>query len=336
MGMMQRRRARVDFQPFFSRTVSALRFIIRLAPLGSLAQRGTRPHLSSRSCRAPSGEAVTTRMSLAGATFQLGWWPSTPRGSARNCSSRNWSWLVELNRPHMPLPYPTDRTAERPAGVSRAAAGPARRPTSRPREGEEESAPHRQDVLLEGLALEAGLDGQESPGQALLVADEGQPLVEPAGGVEAAGEVEAAAQDAAAGRLGGARVGHADMGVQGDPPAGRVVGVAGVVGLAVLAERGPGGLVAADDLLLLVQGGAVPELDEHADDADRLVAAPDRPGRLAVVGPDPDQLVHQALVGDVEVGGAVLEAEQVAVAGLAGHGPGVGAVVAVEHPVQDQ
>src|SRR5215212_2494480 len=321
MGMMQRRRARVDFQPFFSRTVSALRLIIRLAPLGSLAQRGTRPHLSSRSCRAPSGEAVTTRMSLAGATFQLAWWPSTPRGSARNCSSRNWSWLVELKRPHMPLHYPTDRTAE--PSVEQLLAQPGVVGAD-PREGEEEPAPHRQDVLLQGLALEAGLDGQEPAGQALLVADEGQALVEPAGGVEAAGEVEAAAQDAAAGRLGGARVGHADVGVQGDPPPGRVVGVAGVVGLAVLAERGPGGLVAADDLLLLVQGRAVPELDEHADDADRLVAAAHRPGGLAVVGPDPDQLVHQPPVGDVEVGRAVLEAEQVAVAGPSRHRPGVG------------
>src|SRR5215213_11444081 len=103
-------------------------------------------------------------------------------------------------------------------------------------------------------------------------------------------------------------------------PAGRVVAVAGVVGLAVLAERGAAGLVAADDLLLLVQGGPVPELDEHADDADRLVAAADRPGRLAVAGADPDQLVHQALVGDVEVGRAVLEPEQVAVVGPARHG----------------
>jgi len=106
--------------------------------------------------------------------------------------------------------------------------------------------------------------------------------------------------------------------------------------LAVLAERGAAGLVAADDLLLLVQGGAVPELDEHADDADGLVAAAHRPGGLAVVGPDPDQLVHQPPVGDVEVGRAVLEAEQVAVAGPSRHRPGVGPVVAVQHPVQDQ
>src|SRR4029453_4933068 len=186
MGMMQRRRARVLFQPFFSRTVSALRLIIRLAPLGSLAQRGTRPHLSSRSCRAPSGEAVTTRMSLAGATFQLGWWPSTPRGSARNCSSRNWSWLVELNRPHMAPPCPTDRTGRRPSGVRPAAPGPARRRWSGPLGGRRRTRPHRQDVLLKGLALGGGLDGQEPPGQALLVADEGQALVEPPGAVEAA------------------------------------------------------------------------------------------------------------------------------------------------------
>jgi hypothetical protein len=99
---------------------------------------------------------------------------------------------------------------------------------------------------------------------------------------------------------------------------------------------GPAGLVAADDLLLLVQGGAVPELDEHADDADRLVAAAHGPGGLAVGGADPDQLVHQRLVGDVEVGRAVLEAEQVAVVGPAGDRLGVGAVVAVQHPVEDQ
>ena len=110
---------------------------------------------------------------------------------------------------------------------------------------------------------------------------------------------------------------------RGDPLAGRVLAVAGVVVLAVQAERGPAGLVAADDLLLLVQGGAVPELDEHPDDADCLVAAAHRPGGLAVVGPDPDQLVHQPPVADVEVGRAVLEAEQVA-------------VVAVQHQVQHQ
>jgi hypothetical protein len=230
-------------------------------------------------------------------------------------------------------PYPTTGTATR---LSRAAAGRARRRRWGAGQDEEEAAAHREDVLLQGLALEAGLDGQEPPGQALLVADEGQALVEPPGGVEAAGEVEAAAQDAAAGGLGGARVGHADVGVQGDAAAGRVLGVAGVVALAVLAQRGPAGLVAADDLLLLVQGGAVPELDEHADDADGLVAAAHRPGGLAVVGPDPDQLVHQLPVGDVEVGRAVLEAEQVAVVGPAGHRPGVGPVVAVEHPAQDQ
>src|SRR4029453_11444468 len=157
---------------FFSRTVSALRFIIRLAPLGSLAQRGTSPQRRARSCRAPSSEAVTTRMSGAGATFQLGWWPSTPRGSARNCSRRNWSWLVELNRPHMPPPYPTDRTAKRPGrgSVEQLLAQPGVAGAD-PWEGEEEPAPHRQDVLLQGLALEPGLDGQEPSGQALLVAD---------------------------------------------------------------------------------------------------------------------------------------------------------------------
>src|SRR4029450_5168894 len=206
MGMMQRLRARVLFQPFFSRTVSALRLIIRLAPLESLAQRGTRPQRSSRSCRAPSSEAVTTRMSVAGPPFQLGVWPSTPSGSARNCSSRNWSWLVELKRPHMGPPYPTTWTARREA--PQASSCWPRQPSPRGRRRERRRGrPHREDVLLQGLALEAGLHGQEPPGQALLVADEGQALVEPPGGVEAAREVEAAAQDAAGGRAGGARGG---------------------------------------------------------------------------------------------------------------------------------
>jgi hypothetical protein len=57
-------------------------------------------------------------MSLVGATFQLGWWSSTPLGSARNRSSRNESWVEELNLPHIPIPYPQLGTVrQRSAGA---------------------------------------------------------------------------------------------------------------------------------------------------------------------------------------------------------------------------
>jgi hypothetical protein len=59
-------------------------------------------------------------MSLVGATFQLGWWSSTPLGSARNRSSRNESWVEELNLPHIPIPYPQLGTVrQRSAGAER-------------------------------------------------------------------------------------------------------------------------------------------------------------------------------------------------------------------------
>src|SRR6266508_4526925 len=68
----------------------------------SLAHLGTSPQRSLRSWRAPSALATITRMSLAGVTFQLGWWPSTPTGSAWNCSPSSDGWVEELKRPHMP------------------------------------------------------------------------------------------------------------------------------------------------------------------------------------------------------------------------------------------
>jgi hypothetical protein len=52
---------------------------------------------------------------------------------------------------------------------------------------EEEPATVGADVLLEGLAVEAPLDGQELALDAALERDEGQALVELAGPVEPAG-----------------------------------------------------------------------------------------------------------------------------------------------------
>src|SRR6266508_5483267 len=118
--MMQRRWARLFCHDFFSRTVSARRLIIRLPALGSLAQRGTSPQRNARRVRAPSLPATTTRMSLAGATFQLGWRPSTPTGSAWNRSASSDGWVAALKRPHMPGTVPA---AADKGGLPRSGAG---------------------------------------------------------------------------------------------------------------------------------------------------------------------------------------------------------------------
>jgi len=61
-------------------------------------------------------------------------------------------------------------------------------------QGEEEAAALGEDVLLQRLALETGLHGEEARLEAALVGHERQSLVELAGAVEAAGVGEAAAQ----------------------------------------------------------------------------------------------------------------------------------------------
>ena len=83
--------------------------------------------------------------------------------------------------------------------------------------------------------------------------------------------------------------------------------------------------------------GAIPELDEHPDDADGLIRAADRPRRLAVVGLHPDMLIHQGVVVDVEVGGSVLEAQQVSRSrGLRRLARTDASGVPVDHPAQGQ
>ena len=68
-----------------------------------------------------------------------------------------------------------------------------------------------------------------------------------------------------------AGVGQADVGVELDPLAVGVLGVVGIGELVGHAERRAADLLAADQRLLLGEAGAVPELDEHPDDADGLI-----------------------------------------------------------------
>src|SRR5262249_29827392 len=146
-------------------------------------------------------------------------------------------------------------------------------------------------------------------------------LVQVAGLVDPAVVVVAAAQDALLGGGGGAGVGEADVGVEGDAVALGVEGVAGGLGLVGATEWGAADGLAADRLLLLEHADAIPELDVLADRAHHHVAAAGRPGGLAGGRAHPDELVHERGVGDLGVGGAVAEGEQVA-------GVGLGAAVA--------
>ena len=80
----------------------------------------------------------------------------------------------------------------------------------------------------------------------------------------------------------GPRIGQADVGVERDHRAAAVVGVLGDVVRLVTAQGGAGVPPPSDHVLLLLQRDPVPELDEHPDDADHLVAPAPGPWRLAV------------------------------------------------------
>jgi hypothetical protein len=88
--------------------------------------------------------------------------------------------------------------------------------------------------------------------------------------------------------------------------------------------------------LLLDQCGAISALDEHADDADRLIGSAGRPGGLIGARLHPDDFVHQRLVAGVEIGGAVLESEKVADRLLAELLDRMGRQKAVDPPAQRQ
>ncbi len=98
------------------------------------------------------------------------------------------------------------------------------------------------------------------------------------------------------------------------------------VGLGELGAPGQRGAllpVAADQHLLLAHAGAVPRLDLHLDPAGHQVGASGQPGGLRVVLlADPDELLELLALLGLDVGGAVLEAEQVARGHLLGRGGG--------------
>ena len=101
--------------------------------------------------------------------------------------------------------------------------------------------------------------------------------------------------------------------VERDDRPGRVERVVGPGELAVAVERGAAVPAPADHVLLLLDADPVPELDEHPDQPDDLVAAVRGPGRLAGRARlDPDQPVHLRGQLGVRVGDAVHEAHQVA------------------------
>ena len=98
--------------------------------------------------------------------------------------------------------------------------------------------------------------------------------------------------------FGRARVGQADVGVERGDLALGIGGVVGDVGLVDAVERGAADLLAADQGLLLGERGAIPELDDHPDDAHHLVRPAGGPRRLPVVPADgPHVAVHQLGLG---------------------------------------
>jgi len=126
------------------------------------------------------------------------------------------------------------------------------------------------------------------------------------------------------------------------------VGVGGVVGdveLDLAVEWGAVRLAPSDQRLLVGEAGTVPELHEHADHPHDVVAAADRPARLAVAVGDPHVAIEHGVVGG-QVGGAVDEPHQVAHAGPARALRAAGGtdvmgrvgapVVAVDHPREDE
>ena len=176
------------------------------------------------------------------------------------------------------------------------------------------------NVLIQPvLPGELGLHRDELLARVALVRHEEQAGVQPAQAVRAVHEVVPAPQQPDAVVPG--RVGEADVGVHGD---GRLAVRAGrgevrFVELGQPAVWRADALGTADDLLLLGERGAVPVLDQHPDLAGHQVRAAGHPVR-SVAGGHPDLLVEQRVVLGLEVGCAVLEAEQVARGGLAARG----------------
>src|SRR6185437_15573687 len=84
------------------------------------------------------------------------------------------------------------------------------------------------------------------------------------------------------------------------------------IGLGPAVQGRAGVAEAPDHTLLLGERDAVPELDEHLDDAAHVVAAPERPVGLADAPGDLQQLAGHHRVADLRVGDPVLEPQVVA------------------------
>src|SRR6187401_1547304 len=80
--------------------------------------------------------------------------------------------------------------------------------------------------------------------------------------------------------------------------------------LALLPERCPAHLLAADRALLTFEAGRIPDVEEHLDAADDHVGTALHPG-WTVARLHPDVLVHLVPILDADVVGAVLKAHEV-------------------------
>ena len=165
-----------------------------------------------------------------------------------------------------------------------------------------------EEVLVEQVVGgEPRLDRDELAARVLLVAEEEEarraiwPML-----VDALVEVVAAPEDPLALAV-GARAGIREPDVRGDVELARLDRLV----LRGAPERRARILDAADELLLLAERGAIPLLDPDPDLAGHEVAAAGHPAE-AGSGCGPDVLSHPVGLGGIEIGGAVLEAHQVA------------------------
>ena len=155
----------------------------------------------------------------------------------------------------------------------------------------EEAAADRLDVFLQRLAIELLLYGDEAALKVRLIADEQKSLIELAGLGDPIRVVEWPPENDVGFRCFVARVGETDVSVHRRRLAFGIAGIIRHIELAALTtvEGRTGHLGASHDPLLFAEGRTIPALDEVADDAHRLIAATDSPGRLAPPPPPPRQ-----------------------------------------------
>ncbi len=115
---------------------------------------------------------------------------------------------------------------------------------------------------------------------------------------------------------------RAVLAISGTPPW-PLQGEIRIAELGAAGQRRPFGLRPSDHGFLLLQRLPVPHLDVHVDPAGYQIRAAVQPGRRRLgTGRHPDVAVHGRRLLGLDVGGAVLEAEQVARGRLPGRGRG--------------